>query len=196
MKAKNFVSKFTTVSLWLIFLLVHPISLFCRTLSATDEDVTDAWSSVDFSWTNCGSASDSMEITSLSVAPDVLTRGAPMTVAMAGVVNSPIVKGATIMVKVHFEKLLFFERTMDLCQSILDTKDKSLPKCPIHEEPFSISHSDTLPRPIPKVSTLSFVWFHFLFFVVWQGNYFIDLVAKNANMSQIFCLKCELKVSE
>jgi len=101
-------------------------------------------------WTfnDCGSPTDAVQIKSLRVDPDPPKPGEKLTIYATGTVKETIDEGAyaDVVVKLGLIKLL--TRRFDVCEEL--SKANATLQCPIKPGDYDIVQSVDLPREIPK----------------------------------------------
>ncbi|GAA99376.1 uncharacterized protein L969DRAFT_47873 [Mixia osmundae IAM 14324] len=111
--------------------------------SQGDVRTNTIWSFID-----CGTEKDAVELESLAVSPDPPQAGKNLTVTATGTVKTMIDEGAyaDVLVKLGYIKLL--TKRFDVCEE-LDKANATL-QCPVEEGRYTIVQTVELPREIPK----------------------------------------------
>ncbi|KAF9460819.1 ML domain-containing protein [Collybia nuda] len=104
---------------------------------------TEGWS-----YSDCGLASDVVQIESINVSPDPPKPGQALTVTVKAAVTSPIEEGAyaDVVVKLGLIKLL--QKRFDLCEEAINAN--ATVQCPVEAGVYTIAQTVDLPREIPR----------------------------------------------
>ncbi|RUS20379.1 MD-2-related lipid-recognition domain-containing protein [Endogone sp. FLAS-F59071] len=116
--------------------------------------------------TNCGSSSDILKLTSLTLSPNPPQRGQNLTVIATGTLTQAIINGSTINVNVTLDSFLpVLSNTWDLCSEAAQEKIT----CPMPSGAVNLTTTLAVPSDIPS------------------GSYAAHAVASEPNGSEIAC---------
>ncbi|KAJ7635238.1 ML domain-containing protein [Roridomyces roridus] len=104
----------------------------------------DSWG-----YTDCGAASDVVQINSISVSPDPPKIGAQLTVTIDAEVKETIKDGATADVLVKVGRIKLLQKTFDLCEEARNAN--ATISCPVEPGVYQIVQSVDLPKEVPKL---------------------------------------------
>ncbi|ETW87295.1 hypothetical protein HETIRDRAFT_243667, partial [Heterobasidion irregulare TC 32-1] len=102
---------------------------------------TDKWG-----WTNCGSASDPIQIESIEVTPDPPKPGQDLTVLVKGTAQDAEGAYADVTVKLGLIKLL--HKQFDVCEEARNANASV--RCPVEKGYYEVEQTVTLPKEIPQ----------------------------------------------
>ncbi|KAI3661851.1 hypothetical protein MP638_003859 [Amoeboaphelidium occidentale] len=128
----------------------------------------------DLQWSNCGTAEDAMEISSLTFAPQP-QRGVPFKVHFVGKLKATIDYGTIALLQVKWGALPIRVPPVSICDEVAKLPDAPS-KCPVQPGDFDIEQEITLPGQIPK------------------GNYKVNIKINNQDGRQVSCLDVQLKL--
>jgi len=118
-------------------------------------------------WTSCGTASDSLTISGVTISPDPPVKGQNVTVAVSGSLSESITSG-TVTIKIKYGIIYIVNETDNIC-----TADPQI-TCPITAGTQAIKQTVLVPDTIPA------------------GNYAAGVSAYDQNNLQIFCVNVTL----
>jgi cathepsin B len=97
------------------------------------------------SWTNCGTASDKFQISSLTFNPNPVLVGQNLNVQLSGSLSSPITSG-NVAVSVSYLGLKVLDKTFSAC----DLLGQAGYSCPVPAGPVNAQLSELIPSYAPK----------------------------------------------
>eukprot|EP01116_Phalansterium_solitarium_P019050 TRINITY_DN5217_c0_g1_i1.p1 TRINITY_DN5217_c0_g1~~TRINITY_DN5217_c0_g1_i1.p1 ORF type:complete len:190 (-),score=50.62 TRINITY_DN5217_c0_g1_i1:115-684(-) len=97
-------------------------------------------------WSNCGSASDHLQIKAVQITPDPPVIGQNLTVAATGVLDEQITSGV-VAVNIAWNGVPLISQNFSLCDIVT-----SVEKCPLVAGPQSFKVSQLLPAQTPSGS--------------------------------------------
>ncbi|KAL7423150.1 Phosphatidylglycerol/phosphatidylinositol transfer protein [Cryptotrichosporon argae] len=103
----------------------------------------DSWSYVD-----CGTAEDVVQLKSIKVSPDPPKPGANLTVYVEGDVLQPIEEGAYADVTVKLGLIKLLQKRFDVCEEARNANASV--QCPVAPGPYAVEQTVELPKEIPK----------------------------------------------
>lgn len=98
--------------------------------------------------TNCGTASDLLDVETISLNPDPPLVGQNLYINATGLLKSSVVDGAKLHIVVKYKFVKLLDLTQDLCAI---AKDNGLP-CPIDPGRHSLIATVPIPGAAPKVN--------------------------------------------
>nr|ODN79195.1 phosphatidylglycerol/phosphatidylinositol transfer protein [Cryptococcus depauperatus CBS 7841] len=101
-----------------------------------------------WSYTDCGLASDVIQLKSIKVRPDPPVPGKNLTVNVEADVLETIEEGAWADVTVKLGLIKLFQKRFDLCEEALN--NNASVQCPVHPGPYKVEQTVALPKEIPK----------------------------------------------
>ncbi|KAG2159945.1 ML domain-containing protein [Suillus bovinus] len=101
-----------------------------------------------WSWSDCGSPTDAVQLKSISLSPDPPKPGQDLTVTVVATAQQPIEDGAfaDVVVKLGLIKLL--SKTFDLCEEARNANASI--QCPVKEGDYTVVETVALPKEIPQ----------------------------------------------
>ena len=122
-------------------------------------------------WSNCGSDSDHLKVSSLTITPSSLATGQPFTISFSGSIDEQV-SGGSAAISVQFLGITVFSQNYDLCELIA----QGGASCPIPSGPITVTKTETFPSAVPK------------------GSYTGKIVIKDQTGSEVTCLTFSMKV--
>ncbi|THC86991.1 hypothetical protein EYZ11_013563 [Aspergillus tanneri] len=126
--------------------------------------VSNSWS-----YTDCGTPDDVLQIERISLNPDPPSAGKPCEVKITGTVNDIIEEGAYADVAVKLGRIKILKKTFDVCEAFRDYNTTI--QCPVKPGSYEVTHTVHLPREIPL------------------ARYNIDAMGFTVNEDDMLCLK-------
>ncbi|KAF8591937.1 hypothetical protein K439DRAFT_615359 [Ramaria rubella] len=127
------------------------LSLFVAALPSANEQIplapADPHTSNSWEWSDCGAASDVVEIKSLSLSPDPPKPGVNLTVTASGYVSSTIEDGAWADVSVKLGLIKLLTKSFDVCEEA--KKANVSIQCPVSPGEYTVVQTVALPKEIP-----------------------------------------------
>ncbi|KAG9314429.1 hypothetical protein JVU11DRAFT_5226 [Chiua virens] len=114
-----------------------------QVLEDTSLHVFDSWSYVD-----CGSGSQLIQIKSINVSPDPPKPGQDLTVTVTGTAVDTIQDGAYADVTVKLGIIKLLSKRFDVCDEARNANTTI--QCPVEPGTYNVSHTVALPREIPQ----------------------------------------------
>ncbi|ORX40120.1 ML domain-domain-containing protein [Kockovaella imperatae] len=105
--------------------------------------IMDSWT-----WTNCGTAADVVQLKSIKVSPDPPVPGKNLTVTVDAEVLQVIEDGAYVDVTVKLGLIKLLQKEFDVCEEAKNAN--ATVQCPVQKGPYSVSQTVELPKEIPK----------------------------------------------
>ncbi|KAI9631962.1 ML domain-containing protein [Dioszegia hungarica] len=102
----------------------------------------DSWS-----YTDCGLATDLIQLKSFVVSPDPPQPGKNMTVTVEADVLDRIEEGAYVDVTVKLGLVKLLQKTFDVCEEARN--NNASVQCPVEAGPYKVTQTVELPREIP-----------------------------------------------
>ncbi|KAG1801542.1 ML domain-containing protein [Suillus plorans] len=101
-----------------------------------------------WSWKDCGSSTDVVQLESISVSPDPPKPGQDLTVTVVGTAQQRIEDGAyaDVVVKLGLIKLL--SKSFDVCDEARNAN--ATIQCPVEEGSYTVVETVALPKEIPQ----------------------------------------------
>ncbi|OAX42400.1 hypothetical protein K503DRAFT_847858 [Rhizopogon vinicolor AM-OR11-026] len=101
-----------------------------------------------WSYQDCGSPTDAIQLQSISLSPDPPKPGEDLTVSVVGTAKDRIEDGAyaDVVVKLGLIKLL--TKTFDVCEEARGANASI--QCPVEEGEYTVVQTVALPKEIPK----------------------------------------------
>ncbi|KAG6842588.1 Phosphatidylglycerol/phosphatidylinositol transfer protein [Blastosporella zonata] len=128
---------------------------------------TEGWS-----WENCGSPNDVIQIDNIQVSPDPPKPGHDLTVKVKGKAVSGIEEGAYADVTVKLGLIKLIHKQFDLCEEARAANASV--QCPVEPGDYEVTHTVALPKEIP------------------QAKFSIDVQGYTANDDDMLCLKLKV----
>ncbi|KAI9323427.1 ML domain-containing protein [Dichotomocladium elegans] len=116
--------------------------------------------------TNCGSASDLMEIKDITLNPDPPRKGENLEISFTGFLKEAVPQGTTADVTVKFGVVQLLKQRFDLCEELKKVDEK----CPIPKGNINFKKAVELPKEIPS------------------GKYQVHAVITTPDRKQVTCL--------
>ncbi|KAI0064078.1 hypothetical protein BV25DRAFT_1823586 [Artomyces pyxidatus] len=129
----------------------------------------------EFSWENCGTETDGIQIQSVAISPDPPKAGANMTITVSALAQNEIEDGAYANVVVRVGSFELPAKRFDLCE---EARNANAPvQCPVKEGSYQVEQTVELPKDIPK------------------GSYNVVANAYTKDEDNLFCVKYEVVFS-
>ncbi|KAG6845773.1 Phosphatidylglycerol/phosphatidylinositol transfer protein [Tephrocybe sp. NHM501043] len=125
------------------FALANPIDPQVAIQADSPVHINDKWS-----YTNCGSTTDPIQIESIEVSPDPPVPGKDLTVKVTGRATETIEEGAYADVTVKLGLIKLLQKQFDVCDEA--RKAKASVQCPVETGNYIVEHTVALPREIPR----------------------------------------------
>ncbi|KAF9482887.1 hypothetical protein BDN70DRAFT_800676 [Pholiota conissans] len=101
-----------------------------------------------WSWDDCGSSTNPIQITSIVINPDPPATGQDLTVTVEGFATEVIEEGAYAYVTVKVGPFNILQKKIDICEEA--RKANVSVQCPIEKGTHIVIHTASLPKEIPK----------------------------------------------
>ncbi|KAH9982461.1 ML domain-containing protein [Lactifluus volemus] len=141
-------ARLSYLSLFLAYLFVatnaNPFS-FQKPIVNQDRPVH---ATANWDWRSCGSASDAIQIESITVSPDPPKPGHDLTVTVKASAQEEIEEGAYADVTVKLGVVKLLTKEFDLCEEARNAELEV--QCPVKEGNYLVEHTVTLPKEIPQ----------------------------------------------
>ncbi|KAG9053006.1 Phosphatidylglycerol/phosphatidylinositol transfer protein [Serendipita sp. 407] len=100
-----------------------------------------------WSWTDCGSPDDLIEVQSLEISPEPPKPGQPLEITAKGIVKQTLEEGtyADVLVKIGLIKLL--SKRFDVCEEARNAN--ATIQCPVEPGEYTVVQTVDLPKEIP-----------------------------------------------
>ncbi|VDB86513.1 unnamed protein product [Peniophora sp. CBMAI 1063] len=108
-----------------------------------DVRISESWS-----YSDCGSPSDAVQIESIVVSPDPPKPGEDMTVTVKGTAVETIKEGAYADVTVKLGLIKLLQKEFDICEEARNANASIT--CPVEEGYYTVVQTVTLPKEIPQ----------------------------------------------
>ncbi|KAG1757488.1 ML domain-containing protein [Suillus lakei] len=105
--------------------------------------VMDGWS-----WHDCGSPTDVVQLKSITLSPDPPKPGQDLTVTAVGTAQRRIEDGASADVVVKLGLIKLLTRTFDVCDEARNAN--ATIQCPVEEGDYTVVQTVALPKEIPQ----------------------------------------------
>ncbi|KDQ19894.1 hypothetical protein BOTBODRAFT_152449 [Botryobasidium botryosum FD-172 SS1] len=145
---KAFTRKHAALTAFLTVLLFPGVpawSLSGLTLQSTGTslDLRPSWS-----FTDCGSSSDALQIHKLAISPDPPVPGRDLKVSGSGYLSETILEGAYINVVVKLGNTRILTQKFDICE---EARTNNLTvQCPVQPGQYDLTHTIHIPRETPR----------------------------------------------
>ncbi|KAG2366616.1 ML domain-containing protein [Suillus spraguei] len=101
-----------------------------------------------WSWTDCGSPADVIQLESISLSPDPPKPGQDLTVTVVGTAQGRVEDGASADVVVKLGLIKLLSKTFDICKEAR-TANATI-QCPIEKGDYTVVETIALPKEIPQ----------------------------------------------
>ncbi|KAH9175352.1 ML domain-containing protein [Lactarius sanguifluus] len=125
---------------------------------------TEGWS-----WEDCGSPTDSIQIDSISVSPDPPKPGQDLTVRVKASAQERVEDGAYADVQVKLGLIKILQKQFDLCEEARNAN--TTVQCPIEKGNYEVEQTVALPKEIP------------------QAKFNVNVQAYTIDDDDLFCVK-------
>ncbi|KAK5583093.1 hypothetical protein RB653_004683 [Dictyostelium firmibasis] len=120
-------------------------------------------------WSNCGTAADKFQITSVVLDPPTPVKGQPITISASGDLDETVT-GGTVSVKVKYGFITLINKSEGICSS------QDPLSCPIAAGPYSKTITETIPADAPS------------------GKYTGNVVIVDQNNAEIACVDVDINL--
>lgn len=101
-----------------------------------------------WSWADCGSPTDVIQLKSISLSPDPPKPGQDLTVTVVGTAQQRVEDGAYANVVVKLGLIRLLTKTFDVCDEARNAN--ATIQCPIEQGDYTVVETVALPKEIPQ----------------------------------------------